>query len=139
MAACSAWRRSNSELPLLALSSRCVSSTASRYCSAVSMWGMSAARAPSITALPTTAGRSRLRPLAVAVVVRAPGAAMQQVGYAVSDRGGDQQRRCRILVDVARHVIAGARALVVHRLRRRPGLVAGAVREILSGLADLGH
>ena len=88
------------------------------------------ARVSIVTAIRSRAsGPINLRPLVVAVVVRAPGAAVKQVGHAVSDRGGDQQRRHRILVDVARHVFAGARALVVHRLRRRAGLLAGAVRQ----------
>src|SRR4051794_21013260 len=103
------------------------------------MRGISAARAPSITPLLSPASRSTVRSPAVIVAVLAPGAAVQQIGHAVSDRGSDQQRRRRIFVDIARHVLAGTCALVVHRLHNRAGLLAGAAREILSGLADFGH
>ena len=65
-----------------------------------------------------------MRPLVIAVVklVATPAqrtpAAVDQVCQTVSDRGGDQQSRHRVFVDIARHILTGARPLVIDRLRR---------------------
>src|SRR4051812_27562259 len=90
---------------------------------------------------PSAPGPGRSIGPAVEFAVLAPGlsAAVDQIGHPISDRSGDQQRRRRVLVDVARHVFTGARALVIDRLRRWGGLLAGAVRQILGGLAGLRH
>src|SRR5690242_20638818 len=103
------------------------------------MGGRAAVRSVGITPLPRTARRSTARSPLIKVRVIAQRAAMDQIGEAVSDRGGEQQRRCRVLMDRARRVLAGTPALIVYRLRRRAGLSAGTVRQILGRLADFSH
>src|SRR5690349_6130334 len=57
--------------------------------------------------------------------------AVDQIGQAVADPAGDQQRRKRVLVDIAAEILTSTAALLVERIARRCCLLARPARQIL--------